>query len=380
VVAAGLFVRTFAALVSRPLGFERDRTLLVGIDSQRTHIVPAQRAQIYERLRQAVRAIPSVSDAALSMVTPIDSTLALVVRADIAGGATVSSGPMLQNSFTNVVSPGWFRTFAIPLVSGRDFTEADSADAARVAIVNETMARQFLGGESPIGRQLTLTLPGRRVSMDIVGVAADAVYSSPREVIPATVYTPIAQLILSPIVITSINLAVRTPAGSPEALSKAVTNAIGAVNPELSLTFRPIAAQVHASMRSERLMAELAAFFGVLALLLAALGLYGVIAAMVARRRRELGIRIALGATPSNIVRLVTARIAGLVTAGAVVGTLLSMWVSRFVATLLYGLEPQDPTTLGFALFLLALVAVAAGWWPAWQASTTDPADVLRTI
>jgi ABC-type antimicrobial peptide transport system permease subunit len=161
-------------------------------------------------------------------------------------------------------------------------------------------------------------------------------------------------------------------------LARSVSAAIAGVNPDLALTFQTLAGQLDASLSQERLVATLAGFFGALALLLAGLGLYGVTTYAVVRRRAELGIRMALGAAPSGVVRLVLSRVAALVGLGVLIGTALSLWASKFVASLLYGLEPRDPATLVGAAVTLAVVAGIAGWLPAWRASRIDPAEVLR--
>jgi ABC-type lipoprotein release transport system permease subunit len=214
--------------------------------------------------------------------------------------------------------------------------------------------------------------------MEIVGVVADAVYLSLRETIPPTVYSPIEQLYVGPSAIDMVSLSVRPNAGAPAALSKSVAEAIGRVSPELTLTFQPLGDQVDASLTQERITAELSGFFGALAAVLAALGLYGVTAGSVSRRRTEIGIRMALGATPSAVVRLVLTRVMCVVAIGLLVGTVLSLWVSRFVAAMLYGLESRDPLTFVGSVVLLGAISAVAGWLPAWRASRLEPAQVLR--
>jgi putative ABC transport system permease protein len=179
-------------------------------------------------------------------------------------------------------------------------------------------------------------------------------------------------------VIPSISLSVRSSGGSPALLSRSVAAAIADVNSDLAVTFRPLAAVVNASLSQERVIATLSGFFGGLALLLAGLGLYGVTAYAVSRRRSEIGIRMALGAAPSSVVRMVFARVTRLVGTGVIAGILISMWISRFVATLLFGMTPRDPMTLAAAAFILVVVGALAGWIPARRASRIDPAQVLR--
>ena len=178
--------------------------------------------------------------------------------------------------------------------------------------------------------------------------------------------------------LASIYLTVRATSQSPILLAKSITAAIAAVDPDLALTFRPLADQVNAGLIQERMVAMLAGFFGALALLLAGLGLYGITSYAVSRRRSEIGIRMALGAAPASVVRLVLSRVSMLVGFGIVIGVAVSLWTSPFVAKLLYGLQPRDPVTLVGAVVVLAAVGSLAGWLPARRAARIDPAAVLR--
>ena len=211
----------------------------------------------------------------------------------------------------------------------------------------------------------------------IVGVVGDSVYRAIREPLRPTIYFAVGAA-GRPAAVHELLHRLRASAGSPLLLSRSVSAALTAVNRDLTLTFRPLADQVDESLAQDRLVAMLSGFFGGLALLLAALGLYGVTSYAVARRRMEIGIRMALGAAPLDIIRLVLLRVASLVGAGVVVGAGLSLWTSRFVASLLYGLEPRDPSTLIGAAATLAAVGALAGWLPAWRASRLEPANVLR--
>jgi putative ABC transport system permease protein len=224
------------------------------------------------------------------------------------------------------------------------------------------------------------TEPSRNVPLRIVGVVADAVYVSLRESPQPTMYLPLEQHD-EPFFLRglgSVNLNVRPNSGSPVQLAKSVVAAIAGVNPQLAITVRPLADQVKDSLARERVIATLAGFFGVLTLLLTGLGLYGVTTYAVSRRRTEIGIRMALGAVPASVVGLVLSKVAVLVGLGAVAGALVSFSASKIVASLLYGLEPRDPTTLIGAVVMLAAVGAFAGWLPAWRASRIDPAEVLR--
>jgi len=212
-----------------------------------------------------------------------------------------------------------------------------------------------------------------------VGVVGDAVYSSLRAATPATWYAPLSQFDLPEFAQVSLRLqlAVRSRTGAPVA-SREVAAAIGRVNPGLALTFRPLSDYVSAARNQERLVALLAGAFGALGLLLAGLGLYGITAYAVAVRRSEIGIRMALGAVAGRIVQMVLGRVATLVAIGTIAGIALSLWLSRFVASLLYGVQPHDAPTLLGALIVLASVALVAGAIPARRAARTNPATVLR--
>jgi ABC-type antimicrobial peptide transport system permease subunit len=176
----------------------------------------------------------------------------------------------------------------------------------------------------------------------------------------------------------AINVSVRAASGSPALLARGVADALNRTSPSLSITFRPLAEQVRSSLIQERLVASLSGFFGALALLLAAIGLYGVTSYNVSRRRTEIGIRMALGAQPARVVRMVLRRVAWLVAAGVAAGALVTVWAATFVSTLLFGLAPRDPLTLVGSTLVLAAIGVLAGWLPASRASKVDPAIVLR--
>ena len=375
VFAAGLFVRTFQSLSSRPLGFEPAQVLLVDIDAHRTQNDALQRIALYGRVRETVRLLPDVAEASLSLTTPVAShqfTPSVEIE-----GVSDTRGPV----WANLISPAWFATFRIPLIAGRDLAESDRAGAPRVAVVNQAFVRKFVEGKSPLG--LTLALyphtPRTLGPIAIVGVVGDAVYTSVRSPAPPTFYMPLAQFDYLPeLGIRSINLNVRSRIESPMGTAKSVTAAIGDVNPDLSLTFRPLVNQVSDSLNQERLIAMLAGCFGALALVLAALGLYGVMTYSVASRRQEIGIRMALGASASAVVRLVLSRAALLVGTGILLGAAAGLWASKFVSTLIYGLAPRDAGTLSAAAIMLAVVAGCAAWLPARRAMHTDPGTVLR--
>jgi predicted permease len=376
VVAAGLFVRTFISLSTRPVGFERERVLMVTVNSQRAAVAPAALMAMFERVREAIDQLPGVTDVALSTQMPVSGS-SMLDLINVSGGASVPPTIIgLGNTYANVISPTWFNTMGMPLVAGRGFTAADRQGSRRVAVVNQAVSRAFLNGENPVGHILSGRDPGE--PREIVGMVADSIYTSVREPVPPTVYFPLAQHPIPPFQQGALNLSVRAANGSPARLTREIIAAAARVDPDLALTFRALADQVGASVTQERVVAMLSGFFGALALLLAGVGLYGVTAYAVNRRRREIGIRIALGAARQRVLGMVLSRVTTLVALGIVIGTALSLWASRFVATLLYDIGPRDPATLGSAAVALAFVGLAAGWLPARRATHVDPAVVLR--
>jgi hypothetical protein len=327
--------------------------------------------------------LPNVAAAAISHLTPVGGG-GFTPAVEVSGVPGTPARPQLipadRDVFGNLISPGWLRTFGTRLSAGRDFAESDGRGAPRVIIVNETFARRFLGDGNPLGRTITVypNTP-RALSAHIVGIAVDAIYSSPREAAPPTWYLPIAQFDVSGFPYAQARLSVRAETGSPALLSKSVAQALAGLNPELSLTFRPLASQIQSSLTRERLMAQLAGALGALAMLLAALGLYGVAGYGLSRRRTEIAIRMALGARPSAVVALVLVRVSALVGVGIAVGSGISLWAAKFVDGLVYGLPPREVSTFAGAAVILCGTAAVAVWLPARKATRMDPVEVLRT-
>jgi predicted permease len=368
VSAGGLFLRTAEHLANVPLGFDPRGVLVI---TTRATSSPAQ-AQLRQRILDALSAVPGVTHVAASIWTPVGS----------GGGGILTdargrrAGDAARVAY-NVVTPGWFRTYATPLRMGRDFERRDDASAPRVAVVNDTLRRSVLGGAGAPGAIIDAG-PCGRDGCTVVGVVADAVYGqSLRDAAPPTVYVPFAQAAGVARPDAPFRISVRTD-GDPVRLAPALATALRGVDPALTFSFRPVAMDIAASMAEERLVATLAAFFGAIALLLSSVGLYGVTSYAVARRRGEIAIRLMLGGQPRTILRAVLARIAAFVLAGTVAGLLVVLWLSRFLAPLLFGLEPNDPATLVAATLILGAVAALAGGIPAWRATHADPAAVLR--
>jgi len=373
VVAAGLFSRTFFALTSRDAGFDRDAILLMNVDLQQSGVAPQLRGEAFDRLRESAAAVPGVAHVGMSVISPLSGS---GWNAAIDSPASASLGPRQRMSWVNAVSPGWFATYGIRLAVGRDISAADRGGSPKVAIVNRAFASRFFNGENPVGRQFALDEPGgASIPYHVVGLVENAVYRSLRSEMPPTIYISIPQ---AERIGARMSFGITAASGTPTALIRSLTDAIGHVDPRAAITFRSMSDQVAGTLTQERLVARLSMFFGGLALLLAALGLYGVTSYAVSRRRTEIGIRVALGADPSGVTRLVLWRVAWLVVIGVAVGAAMSLWASKFVSTLLYGLEPRDPATFLGAALLLAAIGLIAGWLPARRAARIDPTVVLR--
>jgi predicted permease len=365
-----LFVRTFAALIDRPLGFDADRVLVIQIDARQSTRPPQQRPALYQQMIEAVGAIPGVATASLSVMTPVSDNEWETVIENQPGSSLPEEERMVRQ---NLVGPDWFAVYGVPLLAGRGFEPADMAPDAPAVVISETFASRYFPGSNPVGHSI------REVSspddparpMTIVGIVKDSVYLSLREGPAPVIYRPITPA-------PQVSLSVRTTHASPVTLASAIVSAIGSLDRDLSLTVRPLATDIRSSINRERLLASLAGVFGTLAVLLAGIGLYGVASQAVAARRAEIGIRLALGATERAVVGLVTRNVALMFAAGVLLGMVLSGWAASFVGSLLYGVEPRDPATMIGAAVVLMTVGVAAGWAPARRASRIDPSEVLR--
>jgi putative ABC transport system permease protein len=378
-VLAGLLVRTFDGLAGASLGFDRDRVLGVTITAPK--VPAAERNSLYHRLVAAAADVPGVVRAGGSLSPPIIGHMLGDLVISEPGAAPPPTAEHISQSYN--ITPGWLATYGTPIRVGRDVDDRDTVTAPQVMLVNQAFTRRFFPGRSVIGTQLAVTF--RMAFGDfslgpktIVGVVGDAVYRSLREPLRPTIYFPLAQEPPGPILVSSFYLAVRSATGAPAQLTRGVSAALAAVNPDLNLTFRTLDDQVSDLLAQDRLVAMLSGLFGVLALLLGALGLYGVTAYAVARRRVEIGIRMALGAAPASVIGLVLTRVGILVAVGLFVGVSMSFWASTLVGSLLYGVQPHDPLTLLGAAAILASVGGLAGFIPAWRASRIDPAGVLR--
>jgi len=372
VFGSSLFVRTLVALTSQDMGFESSHVLVGNLDLRATGVTPENRLQMFTRVREAVAAIPGIDAAATSFVTPVSgSTWNLEIN--------VPDYPHNERRgvLFNGVSPNFFKAMGTPLLAGRDIAETDRAGAPNIIIVNEAFAKKYFNGENPIGK--TFTIVGFNVQfptrvMEIVGMVASAKYQRLREVAQPTMYGAMAQ---ERQISSGARLVIRT-AGSPWDSRNAVVQALIGVHKDIAIDLKRLDEDLGANVLQERLVATLSGFFGGLALLLAALGLYGVMSYTVTRRRNEIGIRMALGAEPRRVVRLVLRNVALITVVGLIVGAAASVGTGRFINALLYNLATNDQTMIVITGITLATAAAIAGYLPARRAARIDPMAALR--
>jgi len=370
-MGALLFVRSLRNLTTLNTGFQQTGILVAGIDFERLHI-PDERNTEYKRdIVKRIQAMPGVEFAAHARMVPFGGSSSN--DNVLTEGSNVEKGV----SWLNYLGPGYFQTIGTPLLAGRDFNDRDTATSVKVAIVNEAFVRKILDGTtSPLGKRFRIHQPpGKpRPLYEIVGVVKDSKYQDMHEEFLPFMYFPATQeekpgpydqiLIRSSLPLTS--------------LIGALKETIGNMNPSIDLDFKVMRTRIRESLLQDQLMATLSGFFGFLAALLAAIGLYGVISYMVVQRTKEIGIRMAIGAERVDVLRLVL-REAGLLTiTGLVIGAGLALGAAQAAKSLLYGLKPHDPLTLIAAVVVLSAVAAFASFWPAYRASKLDPLIALR--
>ena len=369
-MGALLFVRSLRNLTTLNVGFQQSGILVTNVDFQRLHL-PEERFTEYKRdLVKRVQAIPGVESAANAMLVPF-------------GGSAWNEDVLLEGSDTdagvvwlNYLGPGYFQAIGTPLLTGRDFDDRDTATSGKVAIVNQAFVRKILKGADPLGKRFRIhEPPGKpRPLYEIVGVAADNKFQDMHEEFLPFMYFPATQqehpapddliLVRSSLPLTS--------------LMASLKQTVAGVNPSIDLEFLVFKTRIHNSLLQDELMATLSGFFGFLAALLAAIGLYGVISYMVLQRTKEIGIRMAVGAGRADVVGMILKEAGILTIAGLVIGTTLALASAQVVKSLLYGLKPRDPLTMVLAVVTLAAVAALASFLPAYRASRLDPLKALH--
>jgi putative ABC transport system permease protein len=369
-VGALLFVRSLRNLLTLDAGFQQNGVLITSVEFARLSVAPEHRQEFKRELLERVRAIPGVESAAGALLVPLGgNSWNRWVLSD-------TSEEHRGTTWQNYVSPGYFSTLETPLLSGRDFDERDTSSSPKVAIVNQTFERKFLKGGNPIGQSFRIwEAPGTPEPFyEVVGVVKDSKYQDMHEEFLATAYFPYSQL---PKPGPDGQLIVRSGL-SLTSLLTSMKQTIADVNPEIDVDFKVFKTQIRESLMQDELMATLSGFFGFLAALLAAIGLYGVISYMVVQRTKEIGVRMAIGAQGLDVIRMVM-REAGILTIiGLLAGTSLAFASAQVAKSLLFGLKPRDPFTFGTAMITLAAVATLASFAPAYRASRLDPLTALR--
>ena len=371
VVSAGLLMGSFRKLVTMDPGFRREGVLMVSMNLANTKWPEAQRKSAHRQILDRLRATPGVKQAGASFTTPLSNS-SWNDRIDVAGYSPTDGRDSVV--MFNAVSDAWFQTMGTDLVAGRDFQPGDGI-GNQVVVVNESLVKKVFAGASPLGRTIHVVAgdkPGP--PMEVIGVVRDAKYQSLREENQPTAYVPIDQ---GEWWGTYINYQLRSDA-APAALIPAVKSIAAEVSPGITLEFNTFEEQVSASLRRPRLLATLSGFFAALALTLAVIGLYGMVAYGVARRRSEIGVRLALGAARGRVLRMVLADAGKLALVGIVAGVATALGTTRLLQSFLYGLTANDTRTLALSAVLLGGAAMAASLLPAWRAASLDPTETLR--
>jgi predicted permease len=386
-VSAGLFIRTLRNLRLLDLGLKTESVVAFNIAPGLSGYTPARIPPLYSSLVEQLRAQPGVRDvgfASMGLLEGNEWDSSITVE-----GYEAQQGEFV-NPYCNSVSPGYFKMMGVPILLGREFddrergsTPAPPPDAPndgmgngyRQAVINESFAKKYFGDRSPIGRHIGFGLnPGTPTPIEIIGVVRDSKYTGVRDEIPRQVFFPLLEERLP----GSITVYLRT-SGDPSAAFSAAQRTVHDLDSKVPVyNLRTLERQIDRSLLVERFIATLSTAFGVLATLLAVIGLYGVMAYTVARRTREIGVRMALGAVPGDVIWLVMREVLVLVGSGVVAGLVGAWGLNRFVSSQLYGVTANDPVTIAGAAAVLAAVALLAGYIPARRATRVNPVFALR--
>jgi predicted permease len=378
-VGAGLFLNTLWNLRRVDVGFDTANLMMFRVNPQLNRYDDARTAALYDNLLERIGRVPGVKHVAFSqpplLSGGVSSTDVFIEGHAYAQMESAGENTRPRGSLMNQVrvSPSFFPTLGIPLVAGRLLEDRDDERSQKVVVINETAARTYFApGENPIGKRFGNAIE-RRTEVEIVGVVRDVKYNSLRDAAPPTLYFPLRQRWLH-----GVTFEVRT-AVDPSTLANAVRAAVRDVDPNVPVTNTTTQAeQVEGRLAQEKLFARAYLLFGALALALASIGLFGLMSYSVARRTNEIGIRMALGARRGDVVALVLKESMTMVGAGIAIGLAAALAASRYVASLLFGLEPTDAFTIGAAVLVMAAVSLVAGYLPARRAARVDPMVALR--
>ena len=371
-IGAGLFIRSLSNLKGLDPGFRTTNLVGFAVDPPMSGYRPERSLDFYRRLRESLDALPGVESSSLAVMPVLageewDSSMAVE---GYQHKPTETPDPHMQ-----FVSPDYFKTMNIPILLGRDFRMTDGRGAPKVCIVNEKFARRFFKSGLAVGKHIGMGGdPGTKLDIEIIGVVHDTKYESMRDEVPVEVYQPYHQMEF----VIGMYAYVRT-ARQPEQAFSGIRRAVNSLDPNLPIfQMKTIETQMEESLITERLVATLSSGFGALATLLAAIGLYGVMAYIVAQRTREIGVRMALGASGRDVVKLVMKDVLLLTGIGIGIGLPAAWGLTRMVSSQLYGIQPNDALTIAAATLGIAFVALLAGYVPAQRATRVDPMRALR--
>ena len=377
VIGAGLLLRTVYNLTKVDGGFDRSRLVTFSMSLPQVTSTAAGRLQTYQRLLEKLRAVPGVQGATAMTGLPPNRPLN-ANDTDIDGYTAPPEGPYENVDYYQAVMSDYFDTMGIPIVQGRSFERADAASSGRVAIVNETLVNTFWKGKNPIGQRLRPCCGDQIPWFTVVGVAKDVKQGGIDQKTGTEFYQFVEQFAQGPGGPETMNVVLRTTL-QPGALTQTIEEAVRAVDRSVPVVrFQGMEDVFAESIRRPRLLAQLIGAFAGLALLLAAVGTYGVLSYMVAERRREIGIRLALGADHSRVMGQIMRQGLVLTAVGVAAGLAGALGLNRLIASLLFGVQPTDATTMVGVVATIAVVAAFACWVPAWRASRLDPNVVLR--
>ncbi len=363
-IAAGVFVRTLQNLRTHDRGFRHEDVLLVGIEPRRAGYQGDRLMAFNQAALSFAEHLPGVTVASAAAVTPL-------MGGGILMPIAVNGQPITEEGFHfNLVGPRYFEALNTPMALGREFTSADDTNGPMVAIVNEAFARKYLSDGSPLGQRVSMA--GERSNRLVVGVVRDAVYETLRQIPPPTVYEPLEQFRAQP-----ITLIVYAP-GSTGQVASALRAELQPKLAGVRLSIRTLSAQLEGGLAQERLMASMAAIFGVLALLLACVGLYGLLAYTVTRRTSEIGIRVALGAQRTQVLELVLSDALRMLGVGVLLGLPAAWAMAHVVSSMLFGIAVNDLQTSAGAVTVLMIMGLVAAYVPARRATRVEPMIALR--
>ncbi len=374
VIGAGLFLRTLDNLQQQPLGFDPEKILTFEVDPSKAGLKDAPPlAAAHEGIQARLRAMPGVRGVTMSRLGLITGWVSNSPA--LLDGDTPATDPHTRRIHWNQVGPDFFETLGMSLLIGRGIDTRDTATSPKVAVVNEAMAKQFFAGQSPMGKRFWLGRDRSGPPMEIVGVVRDAKYASLRAPAPPTAYLPYTQ---SRTPLSSMCYDVRA-AGDPLALVNGIRRAVADIVPGVPLgDVKTLAQLIDDSLGQESMYVRLFLFFGLLALLLASVGLYATMSYALGRRTREIGIRMALGAAQARVLGAAVAEALVIAAAGVAVGGLLTWAGARFVQSLLFEVTPLDVPTIAVAVVIMFTVALGAGYLPARRAARVEPLRALR--